>query len=52
MEPLTLTGLTNAVLTQGITFLYSQAGEILRGRRTRLKGRTLGFRYSPSLRRL
>jgi hypothetical protein len=35
MEPLTLAALTGAVLTQGITFLYSQAGEILRKRRER-----------------
>ncbi len=38
MESLTLTGLTSAVLTQGISFLYAQAGEILRSRRARLKG--------------
>jgi hypothetical protein len=35
MEELTLAALTGAVLTQGITFLYTQAGEILRGWRAR-----------------
>jgi hypothetical protein len=35
MEPLTLAALTGAVLTQGVTFLYAQAGELLRSRRER-----------------
>lgn len=33
MEPLTLSALTGAALTEGIKFLYSQAGEVLRRRR-------------------
>lgn len=35
MEPLTLAALSGAALAQGITFLYTQAGEILKARRER-----------------
>jgi hypothetical protein len=35
MEPVTLAALTAAALTEGVKFLYGQAGEILRRRRER-----------------
>ncbi len=35
VDPLSLAALTTAVLTQGIGFLYSQAGDLLRRRRER-----------------
>ncbi|MFF5081419.1 hypothetical protein ACFY36_30595 [Actinoplanes sp. NPDC000266] len=37
VDPLSLAALTAAVLTQGIGFVYSQAGELLRRRRERRK---------------
>jgi hypothetical protein len=38
-DPLTLSVLGGAVLTQGVTFLYTQAGELLRSRRERREAR-------------
>jgi hypothetical protein len=47
MEPLSLTVLTASALTEGIKFLYTQAGELLRRRRERKDGAAVSAEASP-----
>jgi hypothetical protein len=47
-DPLTLAALTAAALTEGIKFLYGQAGELLKRRRERKDAERKGLR-APSL---
>jgi hypothetical protein len=47
MEPFTLAALGGVALTEGIKFLYNQAGEILKRRRDRKQGADAGAEATP-----